>query len=155
MMSKMPLIFTSMALLCINEACAQCVIAGMDTRLPLNGAKIVADNGKTALTDWQGHFAAPAGMKSASIVSKGYMVRKATADELKRDTIFLIPLDVKLQGVVIYAPKRQADTRKWAVDAAVATGVKPTGRSFGGSLSRQRNVSERERARQKKVLDSY
>lgn len=88
------------------------VIADMDTRLPVAGAVVAASNGLRATSDYAGHWSMATAASSATISCKGYMQRRVNADELRQDTIFLIPQEVMLGGVTITAPGASFDTQK-------------------------------------------
>ncbi len=102
------------ALLYASAAHAQrhIVVADMDTRLPLPGVVISTDNGQRATTDYLGstHTALP--FRSATVSKKHYMQRRVSYDETQRDTIFLIPQEVVLEGVEVTAPGMAFDMQK-------------------------------------------
>lgn len=137
------------------------LIVGTDTRLPLRDALIITDNGQRTKTDYLGHFTVEHPFRSASIGCAGYVAVSRSVEEMRRDTIFLLPTLVRLEGVVIYAPKRQADPKKWARDACAGLMPKgPTGLNLLGFLSLfggsgQRYVSEEKREKQRRILERY
>lgn len=82
-----------------------------------------------------------------------------TSDEMQCDTIFLIPMEVTLSGVVITAPRRSfdvaADVKSATKDAALMhppMGFSPLGLLLT-LLPRRHFVSHNEKL--KKVLDKY
>lgn len=82
-----------------------CVVAAMDTRLPLRDVIVRGMSGQSDTTDWRGHFYRSVFTNGATFICKGYMTRTLTNEELKRDSVFLIPLVTTLHGVEIFAPK--------------------------------------------------
>lgn len=136
------------------------LVAGTDTRLPLRDALVITDNGQRTRTDYLGRFTVERPFRSASIGCAGYVAVSRSVEEMRRDTVFLLPTLVKLEGAVVYAPKRQADPKKWARDAcAGVTDKGPTGFNLWGFLSLfgsgQRHVSEAKRAKQRRILEQY
>ncbi len=136
------------------------VVADMSSRRPLRDAIIITDRGTQVTTDYRGHFSLDGSYGSAGIMCKGYLTRRMTAGEMRRDTIFLIP-DVKtLQGVEIVAPSDGRTALKKSIESDMKALPKTpkSGFSFDfGSLfdRSKRRVSKKERARQKQILDNY
>lgn len=135
------------------------VIADMDSRLPLADATIVTDHGERLVADYRGVCPRPASFRSASISRKGYLQRRMTAAEMQCDTIFLIPLEVTLSGVVITAPRMGFDsrsiTKSVAKDAALMrppVGFSPLGLLLT-LLPKRHKESHLEKL--KRVLDNY
>lgn len=135
------------------------VVASLDTRLPLRDARIATDRRTSATTDYLGRFILDAPFRSASISCKGYLTRRLRADEFQADTLFLIPLAVKLQGVEIVAPRATRNVEGWMrsvrSSALSAPSAGCTFDFFSLFDRRVRHVSAAERAKQKKVLDNY
>ena len=138
------------------------LVVGTDTRLPLRDALVITDNGQRTKTDYLGRFAVEHPFRSASIGCAGYVAVNRSVEEMRRDTIFLLPTLVRLEGVVIYAPKRMADPKKWARDACAGLELVqkgPTGLNLLGFLSLfgggQRYVSEEKREKQRRILEKY
>lgn len=134
------------------------VVAGLDTRLPLRDAKVSTDLGMSATTNYLGQFSLAGSFRSASISCKGYLTRRLNADEFHTDTLFLIPLAVKLRGVEIVAPKATRDVKQWMRSTAATVVQKNNGMAFDMFSMfdhRVRKVSEAERKKQKRVLDNY
>ncbi len=136
------------------------LIYGTDTRLPLRDALVITDNGQRTKTDYLGRFSVEHPFRSASIGCAGYVAVSRSVEEMCRDTVFLLPTLVRLEGVVIYAPKRQADPKKWAHAACAGVTQKgPTGLNLLGFLSLfgggQRYVSEEKREKQRRILEKY
>lgn len=135
------------------------VVADMSSHQPLPGASIITDGNERFVADYRGCVQRPQRLRSASISCRGYLQRRMTSDEMQCDTIFLIPMEVTLSGVVITAPRRSFD-----VAAAVKSATKdaalmhpPMGFSPLGLLltllPRRHFVSHNEKL--KKVLDKY
>lgn len=80
------------------------VVADMSSRKPLRDALVVTDGGERVATDYRGRFALSGSYRGASVICKGYLRRNMTADEMRRDTIFLIPEVKTLSGVEIVLP---------------------------------------------------
>lgn len=135
------------------------VVADMDSRLPLGGATIITDHNERIVADYRGLCLRPTSFRSASISRKGYLQRRMTAAEMQCDTIFLIPLEVTLSGVVITAPRMSFDSRSIAKNVAKDAALMhpPVGFSPLGLLltllPKKHKSSRLEKL--KKVLDNY
>lgn len=136
------------------------VVADMSSRKPLRDALVVTDGGEKVATDYRGRFALSGSYRGASVICKGYLRRNMTADEMRRDTIFLIPEVKTLSGVEIVLPGDGLSTLKQSfMSEKNNVPVKPkSGISFdffGIFDKSKRRVSKKERERQKRILDNY
>ncbi|CCZ15118.1 putative uncharacterized protein [Prevotella sp. CAG:487] len=143
------------------------VVADMSSRKPLmsspnplRAALVVTDGGEKVATDYRGRFALSGSYRGASVICKGYLRRNMTADEMRRDTIFLIPEVKTLSGVEIVLPGDGLGALKKSLgQESKAVPVKPkSGNSFdffGIFDKSKRRVSKKERERQKRILDNY
>lgn len=136
------------------------LVADMSSRKPLRDAVIMTDGGERVTTDYRGQFVLSGKFRGATILCKGYIKRNITAEEMQRDTIFLIPNINTLKGVEIIAPNDGMGALKRSMDSeAKAIPIKPkTGFSFDffSLFDRsKRRVSKKERERQKRILDNY
>lgn len=136
------------------------VVADMSSRKPLRDALVVTDGGEKVATDYRGRFALSGSYRGASVICKGYLRRNMTADEMRRDTIFLIPEVKTLSGVEIVLPGDGLSTLKQSFMSEKSNvPVKPkSGISFdlfGIFDKSKRRVSKKERERQKRILDNY
>lgn len=135
------------------------VVADMQSHLPLRGVTVRTSSTHCVVTDWRGHFHIDREHHGATFSCVGYMARTLSAEEMRRDTVWLMPLTTKLDGVVVYAPK--ADL-KHAVGLnreelrMIGRGKSGASIDFFGMFDRRvRHVSPKERARQKRILDNY
>lgn len=136
------------------------VMADMSSRKPLRDALVVTDGGEKVATDYRGRFALSGSYRGASVICKGYLRRNMTADEMRRDTIFLIPEVKTLSDVEIVLPGDGLGTLKQSFMSEKSNvPVKPkSGISFdffGIFDKSKRRVSKKERERQKRILDNY
>lgn len=134
------------------------VVAGLDTRLPLRDARVSTDRQTSAVTNYLGQFELQGAFRSANISCKGYLTRRLNADEFQVDTLFLIPLAVKLNGAEFVAPQASRNVKQWMRNVSSSVGSLNSGFTFDFFSMfdrRVRHVSAAERAKLKKVLDSY
>lgn len=136
------------------------VVADMSSRKPLRDALVVTDGGEKVATDYRGRFALSGSYRGASVICKGYLRRNMTADEMRRDTIFLIPEVKTLSGVEIVLPGDGLSTLKQSFMSEKSNvPVKPKSAIsfdfFGIFDKSKRRVSKKERERQKRILDNY
>lgn len=136
------------------------VVADMSSRKPLRDALVVTDGGEKVATDYRGRFALSDSYRGASVICKGYLRRNMTADEMRRDTIFLIPEVKTLSGVEIVLPGDGLSTLKQSFMSEKSNvPVKPKSAIsfdfFGIFDKSKRRVSKKERERQKRILDNY
>lgn len=136
------------------------VVADMSSRKPLRDALVVTDGGEKVATDYRGMFALSGSYRGASVICKGYLRRNMTADEMRRDTIFLIPEVKTLSGVEIVLPGDGLSTLKQSFMSEKSNvPVKPKSAIsfdfFGIFDKSKRRVSKKERERQKRILDNY
>lgn len=134
------------------------VVADMQTHLPIRGVTVRTSSTRHVVTDWQGRYKIDYQHHGATFSCVGYMARKLTTEEMLRDTVWLMPLTTKLEGVVVVAPKP---------DLKNAVGLRRDELSMLGRHSsmsfdffrmfdrRVRHVSQKERERQKRILDNY
>lgn len=136
------------------------VVADMSSRKPLRDALVVTDGGEKVATDYRGRFALSGSYRGASVICKGYLRRNMTADEMRRDTIFLIPEVKTLSGVEIVLPGDGLSTLKQSFMSEKSNvPVKPKSAIsfdfFGIFDKSKRRVSKKERERQKRILGNY
>lgn len=136
------------------------VVADMSSRKPLRDALVVTDGGEKVATDYRGRFALSGSYRGASVICKGYLRRNMTSDEMRRDTIFLIPEVKTLSGVEIVLPGDGLSTLKQSFMSEKSNvPVKPKSAIsfdfFGIFDKSKRRVSKKERERQKRILDNY
>lgn len=136
------------------------VVADMSSRKPLRDALVVTDGGEKVATDYRGRFVLSGSYRGASVICKGYLRRNMTADEMRCDTIFLIPEVKTLSGVEIVLPGDGLSTLKQSFMSEKSNvPVKPKSAIsfdfFGIFDKSKRRVSKKERERQKRILDNY
>lgn len=157
-MKRLSVIFLVFVMADIARAQVSGVVAAMDTHLPLRDVKVIYDTGGQTVTDWRGRFTTDASMNSATIVVKGYYPQRKTKAEMMRDTVFLMPTEVKLAGVEVFAPKAGLKPQLWARDAA-RSGKKPStglGFDFFRMFDKsKRTLSPKEWKKFKGILDYY
>lgn len=135
------------------------VVADMDSRQPLPGASVITDRNERLVADCRGCVTRPTQLRSASVSCRGYLQRRMTGAEMQCDTVFLIPLEVTLSGVVVTAPRRSFDAaaavKSATKDAALMhppVGFNPIGLLLT-LLPRRHHLSHNEKL--KKILDRY
>lgn len=136
------------------------VVAAMDTRLPLRDVAVRVSDSYSVSTDWRGRYRIDRKADGATFTCKGYMIRTLTAEEMRRDTVFLMPLLTTLDGVEVVAPRPDLKGASYLSKEE----MRAIGRRSSGSVSfdffsmfdrSKRRLSRKERARQKQVLDNY
>lgn len=134
----------------------------MDTRLPLSGVVVSTGNGQRATTDFLGHFKTELPFSSATLSKKHYMQRRVSSLELQQDTIFLIPLEVVLDDVVVTSPGFSLDLKKSMQN--ISENAKLTQQAqqgfnllglFNLLIPTKRSKAQSRAQKIKKVLDNY
>lgn len=160
-MNKIEAALCASLLPCAVMAQRSPVVADMDTRLPLAGVAVSASDGQRLTTDYGGRWHSSMPFASATLSKKHYMQRRVDAAELRQDTLFLIPQEVVLDGVVVTAPGLSFDVRR-AVKGEIDNACLPkpgAGVNLLGILQmlvpsgKSRAASRAERI--KKILDKY
>ncbi len=137
------------------------VIADMDTRLPLSGVVVSTSNGQRVTTDYTGRFHTQLPFSSATVSKKHYMQRCVGTTELQQDTIFLIPQEVVLEGVVITSPGFAFDAQKATRSIRDNAALPNPNQGFNllglfQLLSPSKSMKTKSRAEKiKKILDKY
>ena len=141
------------------------IVADMSTGVPQRDVIIYTNHNEVDTTDWKGEYVFKEPFEWAEASHPRFLKRKVTIDEMKADTIRLIPLVNELSEVVITAKRLEiAPAIMMGVAQAIAEGaaLAPKGVAtfdFFAPLARfdksRRWVSKKERRKQKEVLDNY
>ena len=83
-----------------------CVIADVETRVPLRDVLIHMDNGVWSRTDYRGHFVIKYPFDSAEVTKKGYLKTFIYAKAMP-DTLFLLPEAEQLGTVEVWGKANQ------------------------------------------------
>ena len=87
-----------------------CVIADMETHVPVRDVIIHTDNGHWARSDYRGYWNMRYTFDSASVKREGYLETKIYSRNLP-DTLFLLPkTTLTLDEVTIYGKDKYSDT---------------------------------------------
>lgn len=89
-------------LLCRSVQAQDCVVSDLFTRIPIRDVKVTVDSVFIGNTTWRGTCSLPALFRRASFEKKGYMRETLTQEEVRRDTIFLIPEAHQIEEVTIW-----------------------------------------------------
>lgn len=109
------------------------VVADMETHRPIRDVLVYLDNGDKVKLDWTCRFRLyHYKFKRATFSHPDYLKRVMDSSEMNVDTIFLIPNCQTLSEVVVTAkaPEINPQIGKSIQEAAVASGVKPSGKDF-------------------------
>lgn len=80
----------------------ECVVSDLTTRVPIRDVTITVDSIIIRHTTWRGTCQLPDSFHLASFVKKGYMKETLTQEEVRRDTVFLVPEEHQLDEVVVW-----------------------------------------------------
>ena len=130
------------------------VVADMETHRPIRDVLVWLDNGDKVKLGWQGKFMLyHHKFKRATFSHPDYLKRVMDSTEMNVDTIFLIPNCQTLSEVVVTAKTPQVNPQigKSIQEAAVTSGVKPSGKDF---LSLLRPKDRKRKKLGKKTLEA-
>ncbi len=82
------------------------VVVNVESKVPVRGVKISTDDGQEMLTTWDGLFALPDSFQRLDFHHPDFERRYVLSNEIKGDTIFLIPNVNALHEVVVYGERR-------------------------------------------------
>ena len=102
------LYFIAMLILCCVVARAQrkLVVASLESKTPQRDVKVRIDNGPEILTPWHGQIEVPDSFKRIDFCHPKFQRRYVLHDELKGDTIYLIPILHAIDEVVVYGENK-------------------------------------------------
>ena len=82
------------------------VVASLGTKVPQRDIKVRVDNGDEFVTPWSGEIEVPDSFKRITLSHPKFQHRYVLHDELKNDTIYLIPTLHAIDEVVVYGTDR-------------------------------------------------
>lgn len=141
------------------------IVVDMSTGVPQRDVIIYTNQNEVDTTDWKGEYVFKEPFEWAEASHPRFLTRKVTIDEMKADTLRLLPLVNELSEVVITAKRLEiapAITMGIAQAAAEGGAMAPKGLAtfdFFAPLARfdksRRWVSKKERKRQREALENY
>ncbi|WP_033147321.1 hypothetical protein [Prevotella sp. P6B1] len=82
------------------------VVASLESKVPQRDIKVRIDNGDEIVTPWNGEFEVPDTFRRIAFSHPKFQHRYVLHDEVKSDTIFLIPTFHAVDEVVVYGTDR-------------------------------------------------
>ena len=82
------------------------VVASLESKAPQRDIKVRVDNGDEIVTPWNGEIEVPDSFKRITLSHPKFQHRYVLHDELKNDTIYLIPTLHAIDEVVVYGTDR-------------------------------------------------
>ena len=82
------------------------VVASLESKAPQRDIKVRVDNGDEIVTPWNGEIEVPDSFKRITLSHPKFQHRYVLHDELKNDTIYLIPSLHAIDEVVVYGTDR-------------------------------------------------
>lgn len=113
-MTKDPVTIIMLIICACHCQAQQLVVADMESKVPIRDILIYTDDNQETKSNWDGTFSLKKGYKKISFSNPNYEGRYVTKEELKGDTIYLIPKMNALREVVIYG-QRKSLTEKTGV----------------------------------------
>lgn len=143
------------------------VVVNLESNAPVRDLLVYTDDGQEAKTKWDGTFALHETFKRVDFVHPNYEKRYMLREEIKSDTIALIPNLYALNEVVIYGHRRNSNlmnsVKLSKVDAHLLQS-QPTGFNILGLmawgldeiwLKKARHRKEMKKQKQKMILENY
>ena len=166
MMKRQWLVVICETVACVAKGQVQGVVVDMSTGVPQRDVVIYTNHNEVDTTDWRGEYRFREPFDWAEARHPRFLSRKLTADEMRADTVRLIPLVNELSEVVITAKRLEISPAIMnGVNAAIAAGAAEAPRGLVNNLDllaplarfdrSRRWVSKKERRRQKEILDNY
>lgn len=168
MMRRMVIVLAVLAAACWGQkalAQAKGVVVDLSTGVPQRDVVIYTNHNEVDTTDWKGEYELRQPFEWAVLRHPRFMKRRAKAEEMRADTLGMIPLVNELSDVVITAKApRISEGFFRGLDQEIAIGAAsaPKGLAtfdFFAPLARfdrsKRWVSKKERRKQKEILDNY
>ena len=134
------------------------VVADMETRRPIRDVLVYLDNGDQVKLDWTCRFRLyHYKFKRATFSHPNYLRRVMTNEELKVDTVFLIPLCNTLSEVVVTAkaPTISPQIFQSVREEVAGYGVKPTGKDFISVLRPKDRKRKKLGKKTREALENY
>ena len=149
----------------VAEGQVRGIVVDMSTGVPQRDVIIYTNHNEVDTTDWKGEYVFKEPFEWAEASHPRFLKRKVTIDEMKADTLRLLPLVNELSEVVVTAKRLEiAPAIMMGVAQAIAEGaaMAPKGLAtfdFFAPLARfdksRRWVSKKERKRQREALENY
>ena len=107
---KLCITLTACGLLTVNmskmSAQTHCVVADMETRIPIRNVKVYTNRGDVYVTDYTGLLHVDKPFESATLSHVSYLERKTPCAVLK-DTVYLLPKSNELNTLYVWGKDRQ------------------------------------------------
>ena len=84
-------------------------VASLESKTPQRDVKVRIDNGPEITTPWNGEFEVPDSFKRIAFSHPKFQRRYVLRNEVKSDTIYLIPILHAIDEVVVYGKDRRKD----------------------------------------------
>jgi hypothetical protein len=90
----------------MSHAQTRCVIADMETRVPIRNVKVFTNRGDVFVTDYTGQLNIGKSFESATISHVSYLETKVNREAMK-DTLYLLPKENDLSTLYVWGKDRQ------------------------------------------------
>lgn len=148
---------TLLAVMTDLHAQVKCVIADMETRVPIRNVKIFTDKGDVYVTDYTGQLKIDKPFVSANVSHVSYLERKARREEM-HDTLYLLPKENTLNTLYVWGKERQRIKSLAASAVADASSYAPPGgiATFDFfSMFEKKPLDKKTRKKNKNLLDNW
>ncbi|PMC24024.1 hypothetical protein CJ231_06975 [Hoylesella buccalis] len=85
----------------------QCLVCDAITRVPIRDVEVHANGKFVGKTTYRGLVSLPYNTKSATFYKRNYLKETLSAEEIRKDTIFLFPAEYSLGEVIIWGKHMQ------------------------------------------------
>ena len=143
------------------------VVVNMETGIPVRNVVVHANDGQGARTTWEGKFSLRDGYREVTFSHASFVKRVMYAEEMKGDTIGLLPHMLAVNEVVIWGRRRNMTSMiipkpsetELQLQQAVPQGFNPLGLLFWGFDElwgkKSRHRKEMREQRKKMIIDNY
>ena len=143
------------------------VVVNMETGIPVRNVVVHANDGQGARTSWDGTFSLHEGYREVTFSHASFVKRVMYAEEMKGDTIGLLPHMLAVNEVVIWGRRRNMTSTilpkpsetELQLQQAVPQGFNPLGLLFWGFDElwgkKSRHRKEMREQRKKMIIDNY
>ena len=85
----------------------QCLVCDAITRVPIRDVEVHANGKFVGKTTYRGLISLPYNTKSATFYKRNYLKETLSAEEIRKDTVFLFPAEYSLGEVIIWGKHMQ------------------------------------------------
>lgn len=85
----------------------QCLVCDAITRIPIRDVEVHANGKFVGKTTYRGLVSLPYNTKSATFYKRNYLKETLSAEEIRKDTVFLFPAEYSLGEVIIWGKHMQ------------------------------------------------